>query len=155
MVQRPRRAPGFTLIELLIVVVVISILATLATAGYRQYVRRASRVDATTALLRLSAAQERFYLQNDRYAVTAEELAAPPPAGLGISGTDRGYYELSVAADPRGAGLGYEASATARADANQRDDQDCWTFTIDQSNRRTAAASDGSTSAGITDRCWR
>lgn len=150
-----RLARGFTLVELLTVMVIVGILAAVATAGYRQYLRRAQRVDATTALLHVSSAQERFYLQNDRYATTAEELADAPPAGLGISGTERGYYDLGVAAGPGGAGTSYQATATARSDSNQRDDTDCWTFAIDQSNRRTATTADGSTGDQVTDRCWR
>jgi type IV pilus assembly protein PilE len=81
------RKRGFTLIELMIVMVIMAILASASVAGYRQYLRRANRTDATAALLRLSAAEERFYLQNNRYATSADELADPPPAGLGISGT--------------------------------------------------------------------
>jgi len=142
-------------VELLTVVGIVAVLASMATVGYRQYMLRASRVDATSALLRVSGAQERYYLQNDRYAVTAEELSAPPPAGLGIVGTERGYYELAVAADPGGAGIGYQATATARSDSNQRDDTDCWTFTIDQSSRRSAATADGTTGDQVTERCWR
>ena len=97
---------GFTLIELMIVMVIMAILASASVAGYRQYLRRANRTDATAALLRLSAAEERFYLQNNRYATTADELADPPPAGLGIGDTERGLYELSVAAVRRRCGRG-------------------------------------------------
>jgi type IV pilus assembly protein PilE len=146
---------GFTLMELLIVVVIVGILAAASTAGYRQYVQRANRVDATSALLHLSASEERFYLQNDRYAVTPEELAAAPPAGLGITGTDRGYYDLDAEAAAEGAGIGYRATATVRTDSNQRDDEDCWTLGIDQTNRRSAATFGGATGAEITERCWR
>ncbi|MEZ5562051.1 MAG: type IV pilin protein [Gammaproteobacteria bacterium] len=152
-----RRHPGkgFTLIELMIVMVIMAILASASIAGYRQYIRRANRTDATTALLRLSAAEERFYLQNSRYATTADELADPPPAGLGIGGTERGFYDLSVEAAADGAVVGYRATATARTDGSQRDDADCASFSIDQSGQRTATNSDNDSNAEISNRCWR
>ncbi|TFG86403.1 MAG: prepilin-type N-terminal cleavage/methylation domain-containing protein [Chromatiales bacterium] len=149
------KAGGFTLIELLIVVAIVAILASVSMGGYRQYVRRANRVDATSALLRISAAQERFYLQNNSYATTAEELTAPPSAGLGISGTQHGLYDLAVIAGPDGATTGYTATATAASDASQRDDEGCRIFSIDQSGQRSAANAGGTESAEITARCWR
>jgi type IV pilus assembly protein PilE len=146
---------GFTLIELMIVVVIMAILASASVAGYRQYIRRANRADATAALLRLSAAEERFYLQSNRYATTADELADPPPAGLGINGTERGLYELSVAAAADGAVTGYIATATARSDQSQRDDADCVSFSIDQSGQRTATNADNESGAEVSSTCWR
>ncbi len=146
---------GFTLIELLIVVVIVAILASISVGGYRQYVQRANRVDATSALLRVSAAQERFYLQNSRYASTADELTAPPSAGLGISGTQHGLYDLAVVAGPDGAAAGYTATATAGSGASQRDDDDCRIFSIDQSGQRSAADAAGTENAEVTARCWR
>ncbi|MBM4220557.1 MAG: pilus assembly protein PilE [Gammaproteobacteria bacterium] len=139
----------------MIVMVVMAILASASIGGYRQYMRRANRTDASAALLRLSAAQERFYLQNNRYATTADELADPPPAGLGIGGTERGFYELGVAAAADGAVAGYTATATARSDQAQRDDTDCVSLSIDQSGQRTATNSDNESSAELTSKCWR
>jgi type IV pilus assembly protein PilE len=139
----------------MIAVLIMGILATASITGYRQYVQRANRVDATGALLRISGAQERFYLQNGRYATTADELADPPPAGLGIGGTEHGYYELAVDAAPDGAVAGYSATATAAGDGPQRDDEDCETFTIDQSGQRGARDADGNEGADVTARCWR
>lgn len=146
---------GFTLIELMIVVVIMGILATASVAGYRQYVQRANRVDATSALLRVSTAQERFYLQNSRYATTADELADPPPGGLGIGGTEHGLYDLAVEAGADGAVAGYTTTATASGSGSQGDDDDCQEFSIDQSGKRGARDADGTESAAITDRCWR
>jgi type IV pilus assembly protein PilE len=146
---------GFTLIELMIVMVIMAILASTSVAGYRQYIRRANRSDATATLLRLSAAEERFYLQNNRYATTADELADPPPAGLGISSTEHGLYDLGVAAAADGAVAGYIATASVRADGAQRDDADCVSFSIDQSGLRTATNSDNDSSAVISSKCWR
>jgi type IV pilus assembly protein PilE len=146
---------GFTLIELLIVVAIVAILASVSLGSYRQYVRRANRVDATSTLLRISAAQERFYLQHSRYATTAEELTAAPSAGLGISGTQHGLYDLAVVPAPDGAARGYTATATASSGASQRDDKDCRIFSIDQSGQRGAADASGTESPEITARCWR
>jgi type IV pilus assembly protein PilE len=139
----------------MIVMVIMAILASASVAGYRQYLRRANRADATAALLRLSAAEERFYLQNNRYATTADELADPPPAGLGMGSTERGLYELSVAAAADGAVAGYIATATVRADGTQRDDTDCVSFSIDQIGQRTATNSGNDSSAEISSKCWR
>ncbi|MEO8445098.1 MAG: type IV pilin protein [Gammaproteobacteria bacterium] len=145
---------GFTLIELMTVVVIMGILTTASMAGYRQYVRRANRVDATSALLRLSTAQERFYLQNGHYATTADELSAPPPAGLGTPETERGFYELSIAPGGAGPEAGYAATATASASGAQRDDDDCRSFSIDQTGKRSASDAGGTESPAIIDRCW-
>jgi type IV pilus assembly protein PilE len=150
-----KASSGFTLIELMIVVGIMAILAVASVASYRQYIQRANRVDATSALLRVAAAQERFYLQNDHYATTAAELAAPPPGGLGTPGTERGLYELAIAAGNGGAAAGYVATATASGTGAQRDDTGCRSFSIDQTGRRGARDAGGAESAGIIDRCWR
>ena len=154
--RRPATAQaGFTLVELMVTLAVIAIISSLSVVSYRQYVRRANRVDGTSALLHLSAAEERYYLQHDQYATTAAELADPPPAGLGITDTQQGLYEISVAASADGAAVGYIATATASGTGSQRDDDDCQVFTIDQSGTRGASDSGGAESAEITARCWR
>lgn len=145
---------GFTLVELMITLVIMAILASVSVAGYRQYVQRANRVDATSALLRLSAAQERFYLQNNRYATTADELSNPPPGGLGTGETNLGLYTLTVAAADGGPTAGYTATATASSSGPQRDD-DCQVFTIDESGRRGARDAEGADSADVIAHCWR
>ncbi len=150
----PARSAGFTLIELLIVVAIVSILTGLGVAGYRQYIQRANRVDAKVALLKIEAAQERFYLQHNRYA-SGEELGRDPPEGLGIRGTERGYYELSVEPSAGGLALGYTARASALPAGGQGDDTACWLFSIDERGNRGAADAAGATGPEITDRCWR
>lgn len=148
------RARGFSLVELLVTLAILAIVSSYAVSSYRQYVRRAHRVDATATLLRLSAAQEKYYAQNGRYADN-DELSTAPPAGLGIPGTEHGYYLLDIALDEGGAAQGYRASATVDTSAAQADDADCWSFSINQQSARTAHTRSGDSSREITQRCWR
>jgi type IV pilus assembly protein PilE len=104
---------------------------------------RTNRTDATTALLRIAAAQERFYLQNDTYTTLAD---------LGIdAATERGYYTLSVAnADTRG----YRATATVVGSGPQSDDL-CDEFSINETGQRSAKHSEISDNREATRQCWR
>jgi type IV pilus assembly protein PilE len=130
-----KKQRGMTLIELMIVVAIVAILASIALPAYGRYVMRAKRTDATSALLQIAAAQERFYLQNNTY--------AGDPADLGITGTPDNLYALTIA----GAGAaGYTATATAQG--SQAADTDCATFSINQLGQRTATGAD-------SDVCWR
>ena len=65
---------GFTLIELLVVVLIIGILASVAVPYYQSAVEM-SRVASALAWGRaVMNAQDRFYMQNNRYASTVEAL---------------------------------------------------------------------------------
>ena len=134
---------GFSLIELMIALVIVAILAAIAIPSYRNYVLRVNRNDATAALLKIAAAQEKFYLQNNTY---TNNLDDPPPAGLGIPTTENGYYTLAVTVgDPT---RDFLATATVDAGGPQAADGACTTFTINHQDVRT------STPDGI-DVCWR
>ena len=146
-----RRQTGMTLIELMIVIMILGIIVGVGIPSYRGYIMRAHRVDATSALLRLAANQERFYMQNNTYASNAE-LAAALPAGLGIPGTDHGYYNLTIAAAGAGLAVGYTASASVVVGESQGADQDCWVFTVNEMGLRTAATQGAADNTGV---CWR
>jgi type IV pilus assembly protein PilE len=147
------RQSGFTLIEMMVVVLLLSIIMALSIPGYRQYVQRANRTDATSDLLRLAAAQERFYLQNGTYATNAQ-LAAAPPAGLGFTGskTKYGYYNVAITVANA---TRFTATATADGGEKQRDDHKCEAFRINESGLREAADNGGSYSAATAEECWR
>ncbi len=141
-----RYSRGVTLIELMIVVVVIAILASISVTSYRRYMLRANRTDAMTTLLQIQVAQEKFFLQNNRYATEAE-ITAAPPGGLGIAlGTGNttlgGFYVISFLDAT-------DTTYTARAAATGGQAEDiaaCQTFSINHQGTKTPAASDG---------CWR
>ncbi len=63
---------GLTLIELLAVVLIVGILAAIAIPTYTNYMVRARRADAKTALEQLRASQEAFRAEHGRYANDGE-----------------------------------------------------------------------------------
>ena len=135
--SRRKRQAGVTLIELMVVVAIVAVLASIALPSYRSYVMRTHRTEATTALLGIAAAQEKFYLQNNRYAID-DELAVAPPAGLGIlATTENGWYTLEItAADTE------TFTAEATAVGGQADDSHCATFTLNAVGEKDAANDD-------------
>lgn len=139
---------GITLLELMIVVTIVAILAGIAVPNYRAYMMRTNRTDATAALLRLAAAQEKFYLQNNTYATNAQ-LSLAPPFGLGINGTERGYYNLSI---PDASGSRFRAQATAPSTSSQFSDGECRSFSITETGQRGAV---NASSGANTNACWR
>ena len=135
-------AKGFSLIELMIVVAIVGILAVIALPSYRNSVMRANRTEAKSALLNVQVAQEKFFLQNNRYAQTAAELSDPPPGGLGIPATTpSGHYAIAFSAASNTA---YTIQATAQG--GQTDDTACLTYTISESGSKTPDVSTG---------CWK
>jgi Tfp pilus assembly protein PilE len=100
---------------------------------------RSNRTDATSALLRIAAEQEKYYIQNNRYGSYAE---------LGSPATEHGWYTLTV---PAADATTYTATATAAAGGPQEHDDDCQAFTVDAEGRHTAADSGG---ADASELCW-
>lgn len=140
------RRRGFTLVELLIAMVIAAILAAIAVPSYRTYVQRTQRTEARQALTQARAAQERFFLQYNRYAA---EVGPAPPTGLGLPNpTVNGLYALEVTLTA----TGYRLSATPVPGGPQQGDARCAVLSVDESGRR------GATDVGGTDstaECWR
>lgn len=147
-----KRVGGITLIELMIVVVVVSILAAIAVPSYRAYLIRAQRSDARAALVKIQAAQERFLLQQNRYAED-DELTTAPPGGLGqLRETENGFYSIRIDAGAGDPSTTYVLVATPVAGRGQQDDDKCAEFSIDQSGIKRAENAGGTET---TRDCWR
>jgi type IV pilus assembly protein PilE len=84
---------GFTLIELLIVVVIVGILAAIAVPVYTNYMQRARRADAKTALEQLRAAQEMRRAERGGYSTDLTELQTT----WGVPADPVGDYNLQWA----------------------------------------------------------
>src|SRR4030066_2412877 len=65
---------GITLIELLVVIMIVAILAAIAIPMYTNYMQRARRADAKTALEQLRASQEMFRAEKGSYSINLVEL---------------------------------------------------------------------------------
>lgn len=127
---------GFTLIELVVALAAVAMLAAFTLPTFAGRLTAARRADATAALERIQAAQERHRAAHGLYAA---ELAA-----LGqTTGSLEGLYALSLEPGP---GDGYTAVARARADGPQHDDAACAAITL--------RVEQGFATHGPTLRCW-
>ncbi|MBR2081499.1 MAG: prepilin-type N-terminal cleavage/methylation domain-containing protein [Elusimicrobiaceae bacterium] len=77
--QKNKKA--FTLIELLVVVLIIGILAAIAVPSYQKAVAKARYSELIPVVNALAQAQEVYYLANDSYATTFDELDVDVPVG--------------------------------------------------------------------------
>lgn len=142
------KANGFTLVEVMITVAIIAILATLALPSYERYISKSNRVDATTEIMKLAAAQEKYYLQNNRYADEAL-LAAYINGGTTLE-TQSGYYGVAVSA------VDYKEDfvLTLTPPSGTRQfikDTPCRDIIMDHTGQRTSKNAAGTDS---TDECW-
>lgn len=138
---------GFTLIELMITVAIVAILAAIAVPAYSKYVLRAGRTEAISALQQLAAAQERYRLDHNKYALSLDELK---PVGFTINGTGAGAYAFT---ENRKFSLHLMSPTTksftmeARTYGNQANDS-CNYFRLTHLNVKSVGAGDAAS-------CWK
>lgn len=132
-----KKTRGFTLLELMVVVAIIAILASLAFPAYIRYGQRARRVDGKELLMRVAAAQERYYTNFNRYAVNP--LTAATSLGLNSLLSERGYYTITSANGATGNTQSYVLTATPVAGGAQIADQ-CGALTVNNTGVKTPIA---------------
>lgn len=139
-----KKITGFTLIEALVVMAIMGILAAVAIPTYSQFVREARRSDAKETLLRMAAANERYYVSENRYITEASDISA-----LGGANSTEGYYTIAVSTT-EGNTNAFTLTATPATGSPQVADTDCATMTIDHLGRKRASNS----ADEDNDECW-
>lgn len=135
-----QRSFGFNLIELMIVVAIIAVLAAIAYPAYGRYAFRARRADGQEMLMRLAAAQERYYTNFNKYASSIGS------SGLGFASdvSENGFYKITAA-------TGTDAQTftlTATPQGIQADDA-CGKLELTSTGGRSAPDD-----TGVNGKCW-
>ena len=137
MLQRLR---AFTLTELLIVVAIVGVLTAIAIPSYNNYIMRANRSEATTALLDLANKMEQYFVRNNTYATaTLADVGA-------TAATENGIYLLSLDEGTLSATT-YTLLATPQGSQAARDTE-CATFIYDQLGVK------GISGTSTVEECW-
>ena len=105
-----RSALGFTLVELMVVVAIIGILFGVALPNYKDYVRRGSLSEATSALSDYRIKMEQYYQDNRNYGGAACADGASAPAWNNF--VPGGHKNFTYACTPSAAGQSYTIKAT-------------------------------------------
>lgn len=125
-----QKQAGFTLMELLIVIAIISILASIGYSSYSGYIVEARRGEAAAALMEISQAQEKYFLDNQQYA-----------ANRGLLGIDQytsgGHYQITVTSTLANRLWSYQALAQPKSGGSQAGDTACANMIISSDGRRT------------------
>ncbi len=105
-----RTSLGFTLVELMVVVAIIGILFGVALPSYKDYVRRGSLSEATSALSDYRIKMEQYYQDNRNYGGAACADGASAPAwNTFVPG---GHKNFTYACATSAGGQGYTLKAT-------------------------------------------
>lgn len=153
---------GFTLIELLVVVLIIGILAAMAMPQYFKAVERSRMTEAVTLLGNIAQAQQRKFLQINKYAENFTALDVAPAGASGPSFYTKGNVSTGAGGNGFKIELGtgspaFDAgSATATRVSNGAATNLQYTYTLSRkynSSDTTCTGSDNNGKALCADFC--
>ncbi len=137
---------GITLMELVIVVTILVMLAGVGYPLYQDQVRKARRTDARSAAMQVALAQEQHFTRQGTYttvlSATTLNLAGPLRDGK----SEAEYYDIAIVADADS----FTVTVTPVDGKSQKKDEDCQSFSIDQTGKKSAAAGP----EGDASKCW-
>lgn len=125
---------GITLIELLVVIVIVGILAAIAIPVYTNYMQRARRADAKTALEQLRAAEEMYRAEKGSYSTDLTQLVNSWGVPNAVGGGPPGPWDYVILLNSSSA-LGFLAEGRPNS-ARQLSDGSLF---IDQNGIKTPA----------------
>ncbi len=130
-----RKTHGFNFIEMLITLIIIAILSAIAVPSYSSHITHANRIAAEVSLSKLATRLEQYNTKNNTYQnATLANLNIISPKNYQleiVSATDTNFM---IAAHP--------------LNAQQKNDSQCATLTLDSQNEK------GSTGSGTIEDCW-
>jgi len=137
---------GFTLIELMIVIAIIAIIAMIALPAYSDYITRARRADAKSALISIQIAEEKWRANNVSYgSLTDLGLSNPEPS-------PDGHYNITMATVDASGATPSSYTVTATPVGSQlTNDTECANFVSNQDNTQTVSGS----LSGSPEQCWQ
>ena len=149
---------GFSLLELLISLSLIAILSSWVLPGYQSFVYQARRSDATTSLLALQLAVERYRMSCSQYPTrldnqtTCDAATSAQADGLhSLKASDKSmkaFYLLELQVNDSAVANAYRLVASSTG--TQTADSQCARFFLDQSGQKTAVDTQGQSH----DDCW-
>ena len=140
---------GFSLIELVIVLAIAGILSAIAIPGYHDYITRAHRNDAKTALLDLAIRMENYYAKNNTYQTAtigvnnATDVLADPASS-------EGFYRLAIS---QATATTYSLEATP-INTQATADTHCQSLTFNHLGQKGVSAAPSGMSTAPTVACW-
>ena len=150
--------PGFSLLELLVSLSLMAILTSLVLPSYQHFIYQTRRSDATSSLLSLQMAVERYRLSCPQYPTQLDDqtscdssISAQADGLHSLKASEssmKGYYQLQLQTNE--ASIENTYRLVAISSGAQTADSQCARFFLDQNGQKSALNAEGQS----RDDCW-